>query len=82
LTDRGTRLGYQGPLRLVPLLADTEELRNQYAVVVINPARHPQIAQKEAQRLADWLLSADAARLIAGFQVGGQGLFHPLGTAP
>ena len=82
LTDRGTRLAYQGPLRLVPLLADTAELRNLYAVVTLNPARHPQIDQPAAERVAGWLLSADAARLIAGFRVGGQQLFHPLGTIP
>src|SRR5262249_45906243 len=31
LCDRGTRLGYQGALRLVPLLADTTDLRNDYS---------------------------------------------------
>jgi tungstate transport system substrate-binding protein len=77
LTDRATRLAYRGTLRLEPLLADTDELKNPYAVVVINPARHPEINQAEGQRLADWLLSDAAARLIARFEVGGQRLFHP-----
>ena len=77
LTDRGTRLGYQGSLRIVPMLADTPDLRNDYSVVLLNPARHPALDQAGARRLADWLVSPEAARLIGSFQVGGQRLFHP-----
>jgi tungstate transport system substrate-binding protein len=76
LTDRGTRLGYKGTLRLVPLVADTPDLRNEYSVVVLSPARHPDLDHDGARRLASWLLSPEAARLIDGFQVGGRRLFH------
>jgi tungstate transport system substrate-binding protein len=77
LADRGTRLAFAQKLRLLPLFADTRELRNEYSVVLINPAKHPQIAQEEARNLADWLVTPEAARLIAGFRVGGEQLFHP-----
>jgi tungstate transport system substrate-binding protein len=76
LTDRGTRLGYKGGLRLVPRLADTPELRNKYSVVLINPEKHAGLNHAGARRLADWLLSADAARLVTDFRVGGQRLFQ------
>jgi tungstate transport system substrate-binding protein len=82
LTDRGTRLGYKGTLRLVPLVADTPDLRNEYSVVVLNPAKHPDLSHDGARRLADWLLSPAAARVIEGFQVGGQRLFHPVRSVP
>ncbi len=82
LTDRGTRLAYKGTLRLVPMLADTGDLRNEYSVVIINPARHPDLNHDGARRLADWLLSPAAARIIDGFQVGGQRLFHPVRSGP
>jgi tungstate transport system substrate-binding protein len=78
LTDRGSRVGYKGTLRLVPLLADTPDLRNEYSVVLINPAKHPGLNQDGARRLADWLLSPATALLIRGYQVGGQPLFHPV----
>jgi tungstate transport system substrate-binding protein len=76
--DRGTRLGYQGTLRLVPLLADTADLRNDYSVVVVDPVRHPELDHDGARRLAEWLLSPAAARVIDGYQIGGQRLFHPV----
>jgi tungstate transport system substrate-binding protein len=78
LGDRGTRLGYRGHLALVPLVADTPDLRNEYAVVLIDPKRHPDLDHEGARRLADWLASAEAARLIDGYRVGGQPLFHAL----
>jgi tungstate transport system substrate-binding protein len=78
LTDRGTRLGYRGTLRLVPMVADTPDLRNEYSVVVLNPAKYPDLDHAGARRLADWLLSPAAAHVIAGFEVGGQRLFNPM----
>ena len=82
LTDRGTRLAYKGALRLVPMVADTPDLRNEYSVVVLNPAKHPDLNHEGARRLADWLLSPAAARVIEGFQVDGQRLFNPVRSGP
>jgi tungstate transport system substrate-binding protein len=82
LCDRGTRLGYKGGLRLVPLLADTPELRNDYAVVLIDRTRHPDLDHDGARRLADWLVSADTARRIDAYTVGGERLFHAVRAAP
>jgi len=82
LTDRGTRLAYRGGFRLVPLVADSPDLRNVYSVVIINPAKHPDLAHEAARRLADWLLSPAAARAIDAFRVGGQQLFHTLQSGP
>jgi tungstate transport system substrate-binding protein len=78
LTDRGTRLAYRRKLDLVPLVADTADLRNDYAIVVLSPARHPDLAHAEAGRLADWFLSAKTLERIAAFQVEGESLFHPV----
>jgi tungstate transport system substrate-binding protein len=80
LTDRGTRLGYQQGLRLVPMLADRPELRNEYSVVLISPAKHPDLNHEGARRLGDWLLSPDATRLVEAFRVNGQPLFHAMNT--
>ena len=80
LTDRGSRLGYKGSLRLVPLLADSPDLRNRYSVVLINPAKHPDLNHEGARRLAGWLRSAATAQLIENYRVGGQPLFHPVSS--
>jgi tungstate transport system substrate-binding protein len=81
LADRGTRLGYKGTLRLVPLLAETPELRNEYSVVLISREKHPHPNDAGGRRLAEWLLGDEAARLIAAYRVGGQPLFHPADRA-
>jgi tungstate transport system substrate-binding protein len=81
LTDRGTRLGYPGTLRLVSLFGDRADLQNEYSIVLLDPKRHPDLNHAGAKRLADWLVSADAGRLIANYRVKGQLLFHPLSGA-
>jgi tungstate transport system substrate-binding protein len=80
LTDRGTRLGYKGPLRLVPLFGDRADLQNEYSVVLLDPQRHPDLNHAGAKRFADWLASPDAGGLIAAYRVHGELLYHPLRT--
>lgn len=76
LCDRATALAYRSKLRLAPLLADTAELRNTYSVVVLDERRHPEIAGAQARKLADWLVGAEAGRIVADFRVAGETLFH------
>lgn len=78
LADRGTALTFRTKLHIVPLLADTPELRNVYSVVRLDTKAHPEIAAKEADALADWLGGPEAEKLIGEFQVGGETLFHPI----
>lgn len=77
LTDQGTRLGYKAPLRIVPLVANTDDLKNHYAVVRISKAKHPEADTDTAEILANWLASPATAQKIAAFKVGGQALFTP-----
>jgi tungstate transport system substrate-binding protein len=76
--DRGTALSFRTQLHIVPLLADTPELRNVYSVVRLNTKTHPEIAAAEADALAEWLEGPEAEKLIADFKVEGETLFHPL----
>ena len=78
LADRGTALSFRTKLRIVPLLADTPELRNVYAVVRLDTKAHPEVAASGADALADWLEGPEAEKLIADFEVGGETLFHSL----
>ena len=78
LADRGTALSFRTKLHIVPLLADTPELRNVYAVVRLDTNAHPEVAASGADALADWLEGPEAEELIADFKIGGESLFHPL----
>lgn len=81
LTDRGTWLAWRGEMDLEILVQGDTRLRNPYGLLLLSKAKHPELAHEAAGRLADWLVSEPAQRLIAEFRVGGERLFHPVHPA-
>jgi tungstate transport system substrate-binding protein len=77
LTDRGTFLAFRDRIDLVILVEGDPALRNPYAAMAVNPARHPHVRYDEARRLIDWLASEEGQGLIDGFRLDGERLFHP-----
>lgn len=77
LSDRGTWLGFQNRQRLTVLYAGDPALFNQYALILVNPARHSHVHVTEARRLMDWLTSPAGQAAIADFKIDGQSLFVP-----
>ena len=77
LTDRGTWLNFKNRGNLAILVEGDTRLFNQYGVIVVNPAKHPQVKSALAQAFADWIVSADGQATIAAYKVGGQQLFFP-----
>ena len=77
LTDRGTWLNFRNRGPLAILVEGDSRLFNQYGVIVVNPARHPQVKSALAQAFADWIVSADGQATIAAYRVGGEQLFFP-----
>lgn len=69
LTDRGTFLSQRNRLDLVILSVGDPMLRNQYAVIVVDPKKHPHVQASAAQRFADFLLSPETQRAIGDFGV-------------
>ena len=77
LADRGTWLSFKNRADLAVLVEGDKRLFNQYGVMVVNPAKHPQTKAALAQAFADWVVSADGQSAIAGYKVGGEQLFFP-----
>jgi tungstate transport system substrate-binding protein len=87
LTDRGTWLALRAKLpesRVVfggqrPEANRDASLVNRYAVMAVDPAKHPAVNSALAERLVAWLCSPEIQRQIGLFGVGqfGQPLFHP-----
>lgn len=77
LADRGTWLAFRnkGGLRIV--LEGDRRLFNPYGVILVNPAKHPNVKAADGQAFIDWLLSPEGQGAIAGFRVDGQQLFFP-----
>ena len=77
LADRGTWLSFKNRADLVVLVEGDTRLFNQYGVMVVNPARHPQTRVVEAQKFVDWVISPAGQSVIAGYKIGGEQLFFP-----
>jgi len=77
LADRGTWLNFKNRADLAVLVEGDKRLFNQYGVMVVNPARHPQTKVVEAQKFADWVVSPAGQGVIASYKIGGEQLFFP-----
>lgn len=82
LADRATwiRFGNKGELRV--LVEGDERLFNQYGVILVNPARHPDVKQALGQQFIDYLTSAQGQADIAAYRIAGQQLFYPNADVP
>jgi tungstate transport system substrate-binding protein len=59
------------------LVQGDERLFNPYGVIAVNPAKHPHVKVKEAQRFIDWVTSPAGQANIAAYKIGGEQLFFP-----
>lgn len=77
LTDRGTYLAVKPDLAVVN--EGDALLRNNYSVMLVNPAKHPATRTAPARQFADFLVAAETQRFIKQFGVAkyGQSLFAP-----
>jgi tungstate transport system substrate-binding protein len=77
LSDRGTWLSFKNRGDLVILTEGDKRLFNQYGVMLVNPAKHPNVKARDGQAFVDWLISPKGQEAIAGYKVGGEQLFFP-----
>src|SRR5436305_16751 len=77
LSDRGTWLSFKNRRDLLIAVEGDRRLFNQYGVMLVNPAKHPNVKAKDGQAFVDWLISPDGQAAIAGYKIDGQQLFFP-----
>ncbi len=81
LTDRGTFLKYKYGrklgLNLEILCEGDPKLFNPYGVIPVSPKKHPHVKFASADRLARWLVSAQAQALIGQYKIAGRQAFFP-----
>ncbi|MCZ8294201.1 MAG: extracellular solute-binding protein [Hylemonella sp.] len=77
LADRGTWLNFRNRADLAVLVEGDKRLFNQYGVMVVSPAKHPQVKLAAAQKFVDWIVSPAGQNAIAGYKIGGEQLFFP-----
>ena len=76
LVDQGTWLKQKEKLELVPIVTEGPDLLNPYSAIVIDPKKSKAINSKLAAAFVDFLISDEAQKLIDGYKVNGQKLFH------
>lgn len=81
LADRGTWLNFGNRQNLAVLVQGDPRLFNQYGVMLVNPARHPNVKQTYGQQFIDWLISPQGQAAIAGYRIGGEQVFFPNANA-
>ena len=77
LSDRATWISFRNKNGFVVLVQDDSRLFNQYSLILVNPAKHPDTKAALGQQFIDFLLSPEGQRDIASYQLEGQQLFHP-----
>jgi tungstate transport system substrate-binding protein len=77
LSDRGTWLSFKNKQDLKIVVEGDRRLFNQYGVMLVNPARHPEVKQALGRKLIDWLVSPAGQQSIAEYKINGQQLFFP-----
>ena len=77
LADRGTWLAFKNRGALDILVEGDKRLLNQYGVMLVNPAKHPNVKRELGLAFIDWLISAEGQDAIADYKINGQQLFFP-----
>jgi tungstate transport system substrate-binding protein len=76
-TDRATWSSFKnrGDYRIV--VEGDKKLFNQYGIILVNPAKHPNVKRAEGQAFIDWVISGEGQGAIKAFQINGEQQFFP-----
>jgi len=82
LADRGTWISFKNRGELAIAVEGDKRLFNEYGVMLVNPAKHPNVKKDLGQVFVDWVISPEGQRAIAGYKIGGEQLFFPNAGRP
>lgn len=77
LTDNATWASFKNKGDLKVVVQGDPRLRNQYGVMLVNPARCPRVKTDLARRFVDWMVSPQGQQAIGAYRIGGVQLYHP-----
>lgn len=81
LTDRATWSSFKNRGDFKIAVEGDKNLFNQYGVILVNPAKHPNVKADLGQQFIDWLLSGEGQNAIRSFQISGEQQFFPNASA-
>ena len=77
LSDRGSWISFKNKADLEIVVEGDQRLFNQYGVILVNPAKHPNVKTDLGQAFIDWLVSGEGQEAIRAYKIDGQQLFFP-----
>jgi tungstate transport system substrate-binding protein len=77
LSDRGTWLSFKNRGELTIVVEGDKRLFNQYGIMLVNPAKHPNVKKELGQQFVDWVISPEGQKAIADYKINGEQLFFP-----
>ena len=77
LADRGTWISFKNRGELAIAVEGDKRLFNQYGVMLVNPAKHPNVKTDLGQAFVAWVISPEGQKTIAEYKIGGKQLFFP-----
>lgn len=80
LTDNATWAAFKNKGDLKVVVQGDPRLRNQYGVMLVNPARCPKVKTGLARKFVDWMVSPQGQQAIGAYRIGGMQLYHPDAT--
>jgi len=82
LSDRGTWIHFKNKGDLQILVEGDKRMFNQYGVMLVNPAKHPNVRKELGQQFIDYLISPEGQKDIANYKINGEQLFYPNADDP
>ena len=82
LSDRATWIHLKNRGGLQILVEGDKRMFNQYGVILVNPAKHPNVKHEFGQQFINWLVSPEGQKAIANYKIEGEQLFFPNATDP
>ena len=82
LSDRGTWIHFKNKGDLQILVEGDKRMFNQYGVMLVSPAKHPNVKKDLGQEFIDYLISPEGQKDIANYKINGEQLFYPNANDP
>jgi tungstate transport system substrate-binding protein len=82
LSDRGTWISFKNKGDLQIVLEGDRRLFNQFSVILVSPAKHPNVKKDLGQQFVDWLVSPEGQNAIADYKIDDKQLFYPNAIDP
>ena len=82
LSDRGTWIHFKNKGDLQILVEGDKRMFNQYGIMLVNPAKHPNVKKDLGQQFIDFIISPEGQEVIANYKINGEQLFYPNANDP